>query len=195
MKGFASPPHPSDEVGRLNRWESLVADAVGAVIEFWGFKQNQGRVWALLYLRATAMSAQDLQEELGLSKGAVSMLTRELETWGVVHRVRSQARGVWLFEAETDLMRMVGRVIQQREAGLLRTVKDAFADALYEAKRDPGADAAAIERLRRLKNMAEMVERAVDLFMKTARLDVHDAFEVLDDPVSSEPLPDEEARG
>lgn len=194
MKGFASPPRPSDEVGQLNRWESLVADAVGAVIEFWGFKQNQGRVWALLYLRGSAMSAQDLQEELGLSKGAVSMLTRELETWGVVHRVRSQSRGVWLFEAETDLMRMVGRVIQQREAGLLRTVKDAFAEALYEAKRDPDVDAAVLERLRRLKNMAEMVERAVDLFLKTARLDVHDAFEVLDEEQVPSERPADEAR-
>jgi len=66
VKGFASPPHPSEEVGRLNRWESLVTDAVGAVIEFWGFKQNQGRVWALLYLRGAAMSAQDLQDDLEL---------------------------------------------------------------------------------------------------------------------------------
>ena len=37
----------------LPRWESLAIDAVGNVIEFWGFKHNQGRVWAVLYLRGT----------------------------------------------------------------------------------------------------------------------------------------------
>jgi DNA-binding transcriptional regulator GbsR (MarR family) len=63
----------------LPRWEALAIDAVGNVIEFWGFKHNQGRVWAVLYLRGMSMTATQLEEELGLSKGAVSMLVRDLE--------------------------------------------------------------------------------------------------------------------
>ena len=42
---------PDASSGGLPRWEALTTDAVGNVIEFWGFKHNQGRVWALLYLR------------------------------------------------------------------------------------------------------------------------------------------------
>ena len=41
----------------LPQWEAMAIDAVGRVIEFWGFKRNQGRVWALLYLRSVPMSA------------------------------------------------------------------------------------------------------------------------------------------
>ena len=33
--------------GTLAPWEALVVDAVGNVIDFWKFKRNQGRVWAL----------------------------------------------------------------------------------------------------------------------------------------------------
>ena len=32
-----------------NDWVHLALEAVGNVIEFWGFKRNQGRVWAYLY--------------------------------------------------------------------------------------------------------------------------------------------------
>ena len=51
-----------------------VADAVGALIEGWGFKRNMGRMWAVLYLEDHALSAAELGERLGLSTGAVSML-------------------------------------------------------------------------------------------------------------------------
>ncbi len=53
-----------DEGSPLGTWEALAVDAVGGVIEFWGFKRNQGRLWALLYLRDVALSATELQTEL-----------------------------------------------------------------------------------------------------------------------------------
>ena len=65
--------------GNLAPWEALVVETIGNVIGFWNFKRNQGRVWALLYLRDRPLSAGELQEALGLSKGASSMITRELE--------------------------------------------------------------------------------------------------------------------
>src|SRR6476661_6372016 len=57
--------------GHLEPWEALVVDAVGNTIDFWRFKRNHGRVWALLYLRGKPSSAAEIQRALGLSKGAV----------------------------------------------------------------------------------------------------------------------------
>ena len=76
MRGFypgdasLPPAGPTAEVGNLSRWEAMATDAVGQVIEFWGFKRNHGRVWALLYLRDEPLSAAHIEEELALSKGA-----------------------------------------------------------------------------------------------------------------------------
>ena len=36
-----------------------VADAVGALMEFWGFKRVMGRVWTLLYLRGEPLSRRE----------------------------------------------------------------------------------------------------------------------------------------
>ena len=52
---------------------SAVADAVGGLMEFWGFKRNMGRMWTVLYLAPDPLSAADLCERLSLSTGAVSM--------------------------------------------------------------------------------------------------------------------------
>ncbi len=155
----------------LPRWEALAIDAVGNVIEFWGFKHNQGRVWAVLYLRGTSMTATQLEEELGLSKGAVSMLVRDLERWGVVVRIRQPGTGAWHFRAETDLVRMVSRVIQEREnAFVSRIRKD-----LEEAKRLASASGVGRDRLARLEKLAALAsgaERALRIFLRTARVDL-----------------------
>jgi DNA-binding transcriptional regulator GbsR (MarR family) len=186
MKGNPRPSIPPADsdlegVGTLTPWEALVVDAVGSVIDFWQFKRNQGRVWALLYLRGRAMSSMELQESLGLSKGGVSMLVRELEQWGVVRRVRAPRDDVWRYAAETDLMKMIGRVISERENGLVQGVKEDLGHALDMAKKE-GVDPLVLARLRRMKTLADVMDKALAAFLQTARFDVHAAVDVLNDP-------------
>jgi len=155
----------------LPRWESVAIDAVGNVIEFWGFKHNQGRIWAMLYLRGTSMTATQLEEELGLSKGAVSMLVRDLDRWGVVLRIRQPGTGAWHFRAETDLVQMVRRVVQERETAFIIRIR---AD-LEEARRLAAASGVGRERLARLEKVAALAagaERALRIFLRTARVDL-----------------------
>ena len=181
MTNYTMPPaiEGSETVGRLAPWESLVVEACGSAIEFWGFKRNQGRMWALLYLRESSLSSTELMDELGLSKGAVSMLTRELEGWGVVRRVRDASEKVFRFGAETDLMKMISRVLAQREAALVSRVKADLDDALAQA-RAAGASEEVRERIERMRTLAAVVESAVKLFQQTARFDVTRAISVLD---------------
>jgi HTH-type transcriptional regulator, glycine betaine synthesis regulator len=155
----------------LAGWEERAIDAVGTVIEFWGFKRNQGRVWALLYLRGEARTAAEIQEDLGLSKGAVSMITHELERWGVIQRARSPGVDAWRFLAEQNLMEMISRVLAEREVGLVSRVKEDLLQAEREAKSDPRATREQLTRIGRMRLIADLVERSLSLFLKTARLD------------------------
>lgn len=172
MKGYLMPVQDGAEVrrGSVARWEARAAEAVGTAIEFWGFKANHGRVWALLYLRGKAMSAGAIQEALGLSKGAVSMVTRELEQWRVVRRVRPPCGDCWCFEAETDLLGMVGRVVSEREARFVARIESDLAEAEREATR-AGAAREVIERLTRMRSLATRARQAIETFVATARFD------------------------
>jgi DNA-binding transcriptional regulator GbsR (MarR family) len=190
MKGYGwsdapmvSPAEPAE--GGLPGWESIAVEAVGHVIEFWGFKHNQGRVWALLYLRATAMSANQLEQELGLSKGGVSMLVRDLERWGVVHRVRQPGAGAWHYRSETDLVRMVSRVIEERELAFLSRIRAELAAARRVAAEAPGVGRDRLQRLERMNSVAQAAERALKVFLRTARLDVRTMLATFRDPVAA----------
>jgi HTH-type transcriptional regulator, glycine betaine synthesis regulator len=174
VRGALSPTPSSRPV-----WEDLALEAVGTVIEFWGFKRNQGRVWALLYLRGQALTAAEIQTGLDLSKGATSVLVRELEQWGVLRRVRRAQDRTWRFEAEQDLMAMVRRVLESREGALLSRVANDLARAEELVRRDRGATPEVRARLGRMLKLARATERALEVFRETAHFDALPAVDAL----------------
>lgn len=103
-----------------------VADAVGALIEGWGFKRNMGRMWAVLYLEDHALSAAELGERLGLSTGAVSMLLAELLQWGIVKKAWVVGERREHYEPETSIWKMVSRVFRERELNWIKTASESF---------------------------------------------------------------------
>ena len=103
-----------------------VADAVGALIEGWGFKRNMGRMWAVLYLEDHPLSAAELGERLGLSTGAVSMLLAELLQWGIVKKAWVVGERREHYEPETSIWKMVSRVFRERELNWIKTASEAF---------------------------------------------------------------------
>jgi HTH-type transcriptional regulator, glycine betaine synthesis regulator len=178
-EGHASTPSsPVGQLPHLSRWEAIAVDAVGNVIEFWGFKRNQGRVWALLYLRGEPLAASIIERDLALSKGAVSMLVRDLERWGVIIRVRAPGSTAWQYRAETDLIKMVSRVVEEREAAFLERIQADLAEARRLAGQDPSLPRERLSRLERMNALADQTQRALRLFIKTARLDVGAMFGV-----------------
>lgn len=180
-KGYQVTPEEAAAggAGQLAAWEAMVADAVGNAIEFWGFKRNMGRVWALLYLRGGPMTAAELQEALDLSKGAVSMIVRELEQWEVIRRVRPTGSASWSFVAETDLMRMVARVIRAREAGVIARVHADLEEAVEKARQAGDVPAEVLDRVGRIRALAVLMEQAVAIFLQTASLNIAEAAGIL----------------
>lgn len=159
----------------LPPWQLLVIDAVGTVIEFWGFKRNQGKVWALLYLYQQPMTAAEIREKLALSKGAVSMILREIELWGVIHRSRRPDSAAWQFSAETRLFKMIGGVFKHREVRIVQHIREQLEDAQRLAQHESevaSIPADMLERLTRMRRLASIIERSLQLFLSTARLDV-----------------------
>lgn len=165
------PPPPP-----LASWEIKVIDAVGGVISFWGFKHNHGRIWALLYLRNVAMTAAELQENLDLSKGAISMLSRDLENLGIVDRIIDPSSGTRRYAANTELTSMISNMIQRREAGVIRKARTTLAEAEADA-RSSGAAPDVVERIRRMRQLADVMEQALMVFLGTTHLDFRSFLE------------------
>jgi DNA-binding transcriptional regulator GbsR (MarR family) len=91
-------------------------EAVGQVVELWGFKRVHGMIWMYMYLQSTAVTTKDIQGALGISAGLVSMSLAELQHWAVVHRHSAPGERKDFYTAEANIGRPILKVLREREA-------------------------------------------------------------------------------
>lgn len=166
--------------------ELIASDAIGRVMEFWGFKRNLGRVWTVLYLAERPLSAHDLRERLQLSSGAVSMTLTELAAWGTVRKVWIQGERRDHFTAEGDLWKMISRVFRQRELVEVQEVVGALERALAALEARPSETSeerrraeVQRQRLRQLLDLAQLGRRLLEGLVSEARVDARALARVL----------------
>jgi DNA-binding transcriptional regulator GbsR (MarR family) len=163
----------------LTQTELSVADAVGSLMEFWGFKRQLGRVWTILFLSDRPLAAPELCERLRISTGLLSMSLGELRRWGVVRSVEISGDRKEHFEAETNIWRMVARVLRDREKVAVEDALAAFQRAIEEAREvasggDPAMRSLARFKLRRLEHLADLSRSAINMLrilIDSARVD------------------------
>ncbi|MGE0791846.1 MAG: GbsR/MarR family transcriptional regulator [Sandaracinaceae bacterium] len=172
---------------RSQMWSSemIASDAIGRLMEFWGFKRNMGRIWTVLYLADEPLSAHDLRDRLHLSSGAVSMALNDLSRWGTVRKVWIQGQRRDHFTAEGDLWKMVSRVFRERELVEVVDAIDQLERALEELAKEPSdrrrSARAAIqrERLGQLLEVARLGRRLLDAFLAEGKVDMRGLARVL----------------
>lgn len=145
-----------------------VADAVGALIESWGFKRNMGRMWAVLYLEDHALTAAELGERLGLSTGSVSMLLAEMLQWGAIKKSWVVGERREHYEAETSLWKMVSRVFRERELNWIKAARDQFEEARDEAR---PTNKLIVERIASLTNLAQVGAHLLEQMLEGEAVD------------------------
>jgi DNA-binding transcriptional regulator GbsR (MarR family) len=156
-------PHSSDSADSgVFPGELEVADTVGRLMEFWGFKRPMGRMWTLLYLSPAPLGAAEIGSELKMSAGAVSMALGELVKWGAVKKSWRPGERRDFYEAETSIGKLVQRVLRERELTLVREFAEALGRAEAElpadATTEPEALAFKRERLQHLRALSQMGE-------------------------------------
>ena len=161
-------------------WESerIVSDAIGRLMELWGFKRNLGRVWTVLYLAGGPLTAKQLRDRLQLSSGAVSMTLSELGRWGVARKVWVQGDRRDYVEAEANIWKMVSRVIRERELAEIVQAIEGFEEALVTLEHETpssteGAQRAQVQRKRieQLLELARLGRAMLEALISSARLD------------------------
>jgi HTH-type transcriptional regulator, glycine betaine synthesis regulator len=148
-----------------------VADAVGALIEGWGFKRNMGRMWTVLYLEDHPLNAADLVERLGISTGAVSMLLTELQEWGAIKKAWVVGERKEHYEAETNIWKPVSRVFRERELQWVKTALDAFEGASVQLDADKERSALIAERVAGLVQLAQVGAHLLESMLQGEAVD------------------------
>lgn len=164
--------------------ELEVADTVGRLMEFWGFKRPMGRVWTLLYLSPEPLGAAEIGEQLRMSAGAVSMTLGELVKWGAIKKSWKPGERRDYYEPETGIGKLVQRVLRERELGLVRNFAEALESAERELARGPRESQELEfkrERLRELGRLAKLGETLLTALVAGKTVDPTPILKVYED--------------
>lgn len=88
---------------------------VSRISQFWGFPKAMGAIFGAVYLSIDPVSLDDLVQQVGVSKGAISTNIRHLERLGIVHKKIILGDRKDYYIAETDFWKIVKGILRERE--------------------------------------------------------------------------------
>ena len=81
----------------------------------WGINRTMAQIHALLLVAPEALNADEIMEELQISRGNVNMNLRDLMNWGIVEKVLKPGERKEFFVAEKDIWKVAMRIMKERK--------------------------------------------------------------------------------
>jgi DNA-binding transcriptional regulator GbsR (MarR family) len=100
---------------KLNEAKSQFISSWGAFGTHWGINRTMAQIHALLLISPDPLCAEDIMEELDISRGNANMNIRDLINWGLVQRTLITGERKEFFTAEKDIWKVVRQIVKERK--------------------------------------------------------------------------------
>jgi len=99
----------------LTKIKQDFTEGLSQISRFWGFPKGMGAIFAVLYLSPTPLALDEIVQETGLTKGAISTEIRALARMGLVHRSTKLGDRKDYYEAEADFYASIRSILKERQ--------------------------------------------------------------------------------
>jgi DNA-binding transcriptional regulator GbsR (MarR family) len=152
---------------RLGEVERQFVELWGDMSSWWGVSRTMAEIHGLLYITGAAMTAEEIQDRLGISRGNVSMNIRTLVEWGLVRRVRKRGDRRDYYESLADVYEMFTLLAEQRKRReidpVLRTLRQCRDSLSPETLGAQASDTRAKEHFRRVEDLLTFLSMLEEL--------------------------------
>ena len=94
----------------------------------WGINRAMGHIHALLLISPDPLSAEEIMEELQISRGNANMNLRALMDWGLAYRSSKPGVRKDFFTAEKDFWNVFRKTLEKRKTKELNPMLDMIQD-------------------------------------------------------------------
>ena len=152
---------------KLIEAKSKFIQAWGTLGSKWGINRTMAQLHALLLVSPDPLSAEEMMEELNISRGNVNMNIRDLMEWGLVEKIHKPGDRKEYFWAEKDVWKITKQVAKERKKRelepilkVLEQVSDVEGD-----KKDKNVKAF-VESISGIKRIASNADKTIDSMVK-----------------------------
>ena len=100
---------------KLSQLKQDFTEGLSQISRFWGFPKGMGAIFAVLYISPIPLSLDEIVQQTGLTKGAISTEVRTLARMGLVHRSSKLADRRDYYEAESDFYKSIRSILKERQ--------------------------------------------------------------------------------
>jgi len=90
----------------------------------WGINKAMAQIHAVLLISPEPLNTDDIMNELGISRGNVSMGLRSLMEWGIVYKTFKTGDRKEYYHAEKDIWIMIKKIVKRRRENELEPVRE-----------------------------------------------------------------------
>jgi DNA-binding transcriptional regulator GbsR (MarR family) len=141
--------------------------AWGTLGSSWGINRTMAQVHALLLISPDAMSAEDIMEELNISRGNANMNIRALMDWGLVSKELKPGERREFFSAEKDIWKVATQVVKERRKRELEPVLKVLNELkeIEGDKKDKRIKAFS-DSISQINNVVSKADKTLETFIK-----------------------------
>ena len=138
----------------------------GALGSSWGINRTMAQIHALLLISPEALSAEEIMEELQISRGNANMNIRALIDWGLVYKELKPGERKEFFVAEKDMWEVVKNIIIQRKKRELEPMLRVL-DEISSVNPESEEAEEFIEVIREIKLFSNKADSTLDTLVKS----------------------------
>jgi len=158
---------------QLTQLKQDFTEGLSQISKFWGLPKGMGAIFAVLYLSPESLSLDELVEQTGLTKGAISTNVRALARMGLVRPSTKLGDRKDYYEAETDFYKSIRAILKERQNSEFDTAIRSVRETLEKLEAGTGIEDEAerqflLERVRALQSFFDALD---GLFKSIIRLE------------------------
>ena len=139
----------------------------GTLGSAWGINKAMGQIHALLLVSEEPLSAEDIMEELQISRGNANMNIRGLIDWGIVEKVYKPGERKEFFKAGKDVLELARQVSRERRRREIEPVMKVL-DEIQEVNEGEASEIAHFKEVTsNLGDFTKQVDGALDKFVRS----------------------------
>ena len=139
----------------IQQWGSLGSN--------WGINRTMAQIHALFLISEELLSAEEVMEELKISRGNANMNIRTLIDWGLVYKEYKSGERKEFFRGEKDIWKVTQRVMKVRQRQELDPMLNVLSElqTVESDKKNKQEVEAFTKQIKNIKSFAELADSSL----------------------------------
>lgn len=139
----------------------------GTLATQWGINRTMSQIHALLLLATKALNADEIMEELQISRGNVNMNLRDLMSWGLIYKQLLPGERKEYFIAEKDIWKVARQIARERRRREIAPILDTMEDIKKNLPADNEENKELLKIIGDISTVAGFADNTIEMVIKS----------------------------